>query len=166
MKFVFLTSQFYIDYAKCTEIERKLTRPYIQVYTKINEVQFAIPFRSGISHREHVLWTDRENHSGLDFSKAVVITDEKYINTELIPHIRQNEFDSLRGKEYLIKQKMLKHIREYKKAKLDLNNKRNKLLYEFSTMQYFEEYIADIENADDVKIEIKLMDNVKEVANV
>jgi protein AbiQ len=146
MEFVFLSAQFYADYAKCTEIERKEKRPYIQVYTKINELQFAVPLRSGIAHKDHVLWTNKKEGCGLDFSKAVVIIDENYINRETKPHIRQDEFDSLRGKEHIIKTKMLKHIKEYKKAKRNLNIERNKYLCAFSTMQYFEEYIERIDD--------------------
>lgn len=145
MKFLFLTEEFYHDYKLCSEIEQKLMRPYTQVYTKINGVQFAIPLRSGISHKDHVLWTDKKNHCGLDFSKAVIIVDDKYINKTAIPFIRQNEFDSLRGKEYIIKQKLLKHIIDYKKAKEELHIQRNKILCQYSTLQYFEEYIHDIE---------------------
>ena len=144
MKFLFLTEQFYDDYKSCSEIEQKSTRPYTQVYTRINGVQFAIPLRSKITHKEHVLWTDKENSCGLDFSKAVVIVDDKYIDKNKKPHIRQNEFDSLRGKEYIVKKKMLKHIADYKKAKTALHIKRNKLLCQYSTMQYFEEYFENI----------------------
>ena len=93
---------------------------------------------------EHVLWTDKENKCGLDFSKAVVISCDSYIDQSRIPHIRQNEFDSLRGKEYLIKQRLIKHISEYKKAKTALHISRNLTLCKFSTMQYFEKYIDKI----------------------
>ncbi|MDR2712130.1 MAG: hypothetical protein LBB91_03330 [Clostridiales bacterium] len=70
--------------------------------------------------------------------------DEKYIDNTKKPFIRQNEFDSLRGKEYIIKQKLIKHISEYKAAKTALHIYRNKLLCQYSTVQYFEEYIKDI----------------------
>jgi len=144
MKFLFLSSLFYSDYVNCVEIEQKPMRPYVQVCTMINGIQFAVPLRSGIAHKEHVLWTDRLNGCGLDFSKAVVITDKKYIDKISKPHIRQNEFDSLRGKEYIIEQKLKKHISDYKKAKEQLHIDRNKFLCKFSTMQYFEKYIKNI----------------------
>jgi len=145
MKFLFLTQQFYDDYKDCTEIEQKQKRPYSQVYTEINGIQFAVPLRSGINHK-HVLWTDKRKMCGLDFSKAVVIVDDSYIDKTTTPHIRQNEFDSLRGKEYIVKQKMLKYISNYKKAKTALNVERNKVLCQYSSMQYFEEYINKIES--------------------
>ena len=146
MKFNFLTQQFYTDYAHCTEIERKHTRPYAQVFIDVQGMQFAVPLRSGIKHKNHVLWTDRENQCGLDFSKAVLITNETYIDQQTKVHIRQKEFDALRGKEYIIKQKMLKHIADYFKAKQNQHIERNRLLCTFSTMQYFEAEIAQITN--------------------
>ena len=115
-RFVFLTDEFYKVYPSelYPEIEQKHNRPYIQVYVKINGIQYAIPLRSDI-HHPHVLWTDKKNHCGVDFSKAVVITDDKYIDMLTEPHIRENEFNALRGKDYKIKVKMEKYIEEYKK---------------------------------------------------
>lgn len=142
-RFVFLTDEFYKVYPSelYPEIEQKHNRPYIQVYVKINGIQYAIPLRSDI-HHPHVLWTDKKNHCGVDFSKAVVITDDKYIDMLTEPHIRENEFNALRGKDYKIKVKMEKYIEEYKKAKQDLNKKHYQNLVKYSTLQYFEKEIG------------------------
>ncbi|MDO5405882.1 MAG: hypothetical protein Q4F28_00960 [Eubacteriales bacterium] len=142
-RFIFLSEAFYIDYpsAKYPEMEQKHNRPYIQVYVEIDGVQFAIPLRSDI-HHPHVLWTDKENHCGVDFTKAVVITDEKYIDLTTDPHIRQNEFDALRGKDYKIKMKMQRYIEDYRKAKQDLSKQVNQNLVKYSTLQYFENEIG------------------------
>lgn len=142
-RFVFLTDEFYKAYPSelYPEIEQKRNRPYIQVYVEINEIQYAIPLRSEI-HHPHVLWTDKKNHCGVDFSKAVVITDERYIDMLTEPHIRENEFDALRGKDYKIRVKMEKYIEEYKKAKQDLGKKHNQNLVKYSTLQYFEKEIG------------------------
>ena len=74
MKYIFLTENFYNDYKSCEEIEKKLTRPYIQVCIEVDGKVFAIPLRSHIKH-PNVLWTDKENQCGLDFSKAVLSSD-------------------------------------------------------------------------------------------
>lgn len=58
------------------------------------------------------------------------------------PHLRQNEFDALRGKDYKIKTKMEKYIAEYKKAKMDLSKLINQNLVKYSTLQYFEKEIG------------------------
>ena len=142
-RFIFLSSEFYNTYpvAQYPEMEQKHNRPYIQVYVKIDGVQFAIPLRSDI-HHPHVLWTDKANHCGVDFSKAVVIKQESYIDMNTEPHLRQNEFDALRGKDYKIKTKMQDYIRKYKDAKQDLSKPINQTLVKCSTLQYFEEEIG------------------------
>ena len=73
-RFVFLSNKFYEIYpsSEYPEIEQKKNRPYIQICVEIDGVQYAILLRSDI-HHPHVFWTDKENHCGIDFSKAVVI---------------------------------------------------------------------------------------------
>ena len=142
MKYIFLTQQFYIDYKNCTEIEQKQDRPYVQVYVKVNSIDFAIPMRSDIKH-SYAFWTDKPNRCGVDYSKAVVIEDKKYIDTTRKPYIRPNEFKALIGKSFNIEQGLLNYIEEYKKAKLNQNIYRNKLLCQYSTLQYFEKYIVN-----------------------
>ena len=142
-RFVFLSKKFYNTYptSMYPEIEQKENRPYIQVCVEIDGVQYAIPLRSDI-HHPHVLWTDKENNCGVDFSKAVVIKDEEYIDSVKEPHLRQNEFDALRGKDYKIQTKMAKYIADYKKAKKDLSKPTNQTLVKYSTLQYFEKEIG------------------------
>ena len=79
MKYIFLTNDFYRAYRHCPEIEQKQQRPYIQVQIVIDGVIFAIPLRSNINH-PHVHWTDKPNRCGVDFSKAIVVEDKKYID--------------------------------------------------------------------------------------
>lgn len=142
LNFLFLTPDFYSDYADCKEIERKVDRPYIQVEVLIDGILFAVPLRSGINH-PHVLWTDKANHCGVDFSKAVVVTDrERYIDKSRKPHIRENEFEALRGKDHQVKMGLKKYIQRYLKAKSEPNIPRNKWLLRCSTLQYFEKYLT------------------------
>lgn len=142
-RFVFLSQKFYDTYptSQYPEMEQKQNRPYIQVCVEIDGVQYAIPLRSDI-HHPHVLWTDKKNHCGVDFSKAVVIKDESYIDLVIEPHLRQNEFDALRGKDFKIKSKMVQYIADYKKAKKDLSKPINQMLVKYSTLQYFEKEIG------------------------
>ena len=59
MKYIFLTQQFYDDYSHCTEIEKKKTRPYVQIYVQVNGIDFAVPLRSNITHK-YAFWTDKK----------------------------------------------------------------------------------------------------------
>jgi protein AbiQ len=107
----------------------------------VNGVLWGIPLRSHISH-DYVLWTDKNNSCGIDFTKAVVITDpNKYISGTQ-PHIRPDEFKVLKKfDEYRVKQKLQQYVKAYKKAKAHPEIQRNKQLLQFSTLQYFEKYI-------------------------
>ena len=140
MNYIFLTDQFYIDYSHCAEIEQKKERPHVQVYVNINEIDFAIPLRSNINH-SHVFWTDKQNRCGVDFSKAVIIEDIKYIDKTGKPYIRPNEFKALQGRERDVELGLLNYIEKYKDAKTNQNRRRNAYLIQYSTMQYFEKYI-------------------------
>lgn len=143
MKLVFLSAEFYKDYADCSEIEQKPTRPYIRIGVLINGVLWAVPFRSNIRH-EHVIWTNEAKRCGMDFSKAVVIVDpERYIDSA-VPHLRGEEFAVLKTiNAHAIEAKMAQFICTYKKAKRAPNVPRNKRLLTYSTLRYFEEYIPE-----------------------
>lgn len=141
LDFAFLSEKFYADHTDCPEIEQKEHRPYIMLQVEIDGVLFGIPLRSSINH-PHVLWTDRKNRCGVDFSKAVVLSDPASdLDRRKKPHIRPNEFKELKGKEHIIQTKMRKYIADYKKAKAKPEIERNRQLLKYSTLQYFEIYI-------------------------
>ena len=140
MKYIFLTEQFYADYVHCTEIEQKQSRPYVQLVLELDGITFAIPLRSNIHHK-YVLWSDKEHHCGLDFSKAVVVTDPNYIDRTKTPYLRQNEYKALKNKEHFAKQKLQKYIHDDKRAKKYSDKESNQKLLKYSALQYFEEYL-------------------------
>jgi len=141
LNFVFLTNEFYTDYAQCKEIVQKQSRPFVQVQIVIDGCLYCVPLRSNVSH-QYVLWTDKANSCGLDFTKTVVVLDSaRYIDNTNTPHIRSNEFNALRGKEHIIETRLIKYIKDYKEAKKRMDRPRNKMLVKFSALQYFEEYL-------------------------
>lgn len=116
-------------------------RPYVCIHVVVDGVLWAIPLRSHISH-EYVIWTDKENGCGIDFSKAVAISKpNEYISSKK-PYIRPNEFAVLkRINKHTVVQKMQQYMKAYLDAKKHPEIARNKQLLEFSTLQYFEEYL-------------------------
>lgn len=142
VKFAFLTADFFADYSGCKEIERKPDRPHVQITIEVGGNLFCIPMRSHITHK-HVLWTDKANGCGLDFSKAVVVTDPtRYIDAGKTPYIRSKEFAVLKNtSEFEVRRRLLAYICEYKEAKKRPEIQRNQILLKCSTLQYFEEYI-------------------------
>ncbi len=138
MKIRFLTDKFYEDYASCTELEKKKTRPYAQIcLISYSDLTFAIPLRSHIKHK-YAFFTNKEKTKGLDLSKSIVINDlNKYVNMELIAYIDIKEFSILEYQEKKIKTKLEIYIKKYIKALKYQNDNKNKLLCKMSTLQYF-----------------------------
>ncbi|MDY2883718.1 MAG: hypothetical protein SOT71_13795 [Romboutsia timonensis] len=146
MKYIYLTNEFYEKYKDCKEIEKKETRPYAMVLTRIDDVTWAVPLRSNIPHK-YVIWSDKPNKCGLDLSKAVVIEDVTYIS-EQDAQIRQNEFNELKGKEHILYTKLKSYMNTYLKAYARQDIKRNRELCQFSTLQYFHKYIKAFKQTD------------------
>lgn len=149
VEFTFLSDEFYTTYPadEYSEIERKVDRPYTQVIISLSSVIWAIPLRSHIAH-PHVFWTDKANGCGIDYTKAVPVIKEEYFDRVRQPHIRQKEFNAMRGKGFRIKKGFEKYISDYFSAKSDLDKAINKTLVEKSTLQYFEEYLNTEQDSD------------------
>lgn len=147
MEFVLLTSEFYKDYpnSEYPQLMAKPTRPYTHVKLDICDAHFYIPFRSNIEH-PHAFFTNKREKCGIDYSKAVVINDEKYIDNTQRAHIRENEFKKVKGKDYKLKRGFEEYIELYKKAKNGEEIAHREDILNFSSLQYFEEYILDSED--------------------
>lgn len=143
MEFRHLSDKFYVDYPneKYPEMMLKEYRPYTQTIITIDNLKFAIPLRSNISHDNNVLWTNKSDRCGLDFTKAVLILDDEYIEDKRV-YIRSQEHKKLMGKEYIVQQKMIKCIEDYKKAKENTHKSHNAEYCSYSTLQYFEQYLT------------------------
>lgn len=138
---VFLTDEFYRDYANCPEIEKKPFRPHVCVAFLVDGHLCCVPFRSHISH-EYAIFTDRDKRCGLDFSKTVVITDsERYINQEKRAFLRQNEYEVFKKlTPNDVKTAMTRYLKQYKRAKKAPQVPRNREFLKYSCIKYFEEY--------------------------
>lgn len=141
MKYRFLSQSFYLDYPThlFPELEHKADRPYTIICITLNNYTFALPMRSHICHK-YAYITDKANMCGVDYSKAVYISKQAYIDESRKPFIRQNEFNFLRGKEHILKTKFVKYIREYVKAQKSLDPNKMKP-FDYSTLHYFESIV-------------------------
>ena len=124
IEFYCLTEKFYKKYNKCVEILYKPKRPYIVHLVEYKGLTFAIPVRSNIKHK------------GLDFTKAVIITDFNYISKYQVK-INQIEYLKLDKNRKYIEKKMLSYVKTYKKALTRLDILRNKEIVQKSALQYF-----------------------------
>ena len=87
MRLVFLSSGFYEEARELSEAIMKVNRPFIMILLKLENLTFAVPFRSHISHR-WAFFTDLQNKRGIDYSKAILISDSSVGATAL--HFIQN----------------------------------------------------------------------------
>lgn len=144
-KLIFLTDAFFQAYADCPELEQKPTRPYIRIGIILGGVLWAVPLRSHITH-SYVIWTDREHQCGIDFTKAVAVSNPELYISAARPHLRPNEFEQLkRINQHTLEQKLLQYMRSYKRAKAAPNAPHNAALLRYSTLQYFEDYMTALE---------------------
>ena len=137
MQIILLSNKFYKDYASCKEILKKENRPYCCLSVYVDGVQFAIPFRHHITHK-HCFKTVGD--AGLDFTKAVVVTDEKYVSSRQTD-VDKLEFAIIKKYEVDITSSFMLYLSKYKKAKDKKDKQRKKSIVEYSALQYFEEYL-------------------------
>ena len=141
MQYKFLSEQFYVDYAGCSEMEQKPLRPYAVVLVRVIGLDFAIPFRSNIKH-SYVFWTDKANNCGLDYSKAVVVDLQRHIDHQRKPVIRKLEFKALLRQDAKVEAGLLRYINLYKKACFAPDNPRNRNIVNYSTLKYFHDELG------------------------
>lgn len=112
MRLVYLSEQFYSEYGHCPEILKKPLRPYACVAVQVNEHFFAVPFRHHIAHK-YAFFT--YGTCGLDYTKAVLLLKESYVDTRK-PQIEQREFNALKGKDTRIAREFSRYLKLYCKA--------------------------------------------------
>lgn len=132
-----LSENFYSTYANCTELLKKKNRPYACLTLEVDGLLFAIPFRHHIRHT-YAFHTIGE--AGLDFTKAVVISDPNYLSADT-PTIDGKEFAVLKRNENKIRYDFCKYIRQYRRAMKHRDNPRNANILKYSSLQYFEDFL-------------------------
>jgi protein AbiQ len=132
-----LTELFYETYAGCKEILLKEKRQYCIALFIVDDIKFAIPFRTNINHNYGYIFKNspRSDRSGLDFTKAVVITDESFIGENAI--IDSKEYSEFINKQVVIANRFEKFIKDYRKWTSNPSYYRAEKTISFSALQYF-----------------------------
>ena len=136
-----LSKKFYSKYDKKNypEIERKNDRPYVVILVKIKDNIFAIPFRTNIKHDACYRFMNSgrktKHKTGLDFSKAVVINDKKYIGGRAF--IDHKEFLELENRYYFIISRFKKYLSNYYRYVNGELKDRDAQKYKYTTLKYF-----------------------------
>jgi protein AbiQ len=139
LKVVNLTPSFIAKIAGLKETIHDKSRPHGIVTISVNGLTFAIPLRSNMNHPygvvlDTVVKNKKRSKRGLDFTKALIITDEA---TELGSYHSVSKAQ----KEVLIRQKKMiinqfqKYVADYVNAvKNDIANTVNSNAYQYSTL--------------------------------
>lgn len=123
-----LTQDFYDEHSHLQEVEDKKRdgtfsnkgRGYGILMVKVKGYKFAIPLRSKMKHKENfttkIYKENGQNlRKGLDYSKAVIITDERFVSLTSFK-IEQDEFLKIVKAENHIIQAFEKYVDRYVKA--------------------------------------------------
>ena len=140
MKFYRLSAGFYQQFGLHEEILTNKNRPYYVLLLEMDNLTYAIPLRSHITH-PYCYIADKSvgQNKGLDYSKAVVIAESQYLDCSPVT-IRQNEFNIYKKREYLIKKQFSSYVARYKKeVRRRLKNPKLPIsaLCQYSALKYF-----------------------------
>lgn len=142
-----LTSKFYNTYPDppYSEIIRKNTRPYNCLLIQSHYDYFiAIPYRSNINHKYSYRFKysrrSQRTHSGLDYTKLVIIKNLDYV-ASLNAVVDADEYKETRDKIDYIKKDVLTYITDYIEYIQGRSNKYDEKsfqrAYGFSALKYF-----------------------------
>lgn len=140
-KINYLSSDFFQEYKSSDypEIESKEKRPYMVLLINVCNNTFAIPFRTNVKHKSCYQFKNSsrntDSSTGLDYSKAVIVNDKKYIGNQAF--IDRKEYLELNSKYYFIIKQFTKYINGYKRYINGELNEFESRKYKFSTLQYF-----------------------------
>ena len=132
MKLAKLEQVFFVQNSHLVEVLHKEKRGYgIVVVSFAGGLTFGIPLRS---HIKHSACFRTVGEAGLDYSKAVIITDKSHIGGAF--KIPPNEYVKIADREIFITQRFEKYVGKYIIAvrKVDKNVLRE---YQYSTLQNY-----------------------------
>lgn len=137
----YITGFFFSAYSttQCPEILNNSDRPYMVLLVQINGNNFAIPFRTNIRHNACYIFRNSNrntnSHTGLDFSKAIIVNDPLYIGDEA--SIDDREYLELSEKHYHIIEQFKKYVDGYYQYVQGILPPRKAIKYQYTTLQYF-----------------------------
>lgn len=146
-----LSNEFMTDYPsnRYPELMTKQGRPYtcLLIDTCQNYL-ICIPFRSSIGHKNAFFFTgtqrSRQSHSGLDYSKVVLIKKKEYIDTVSVV-VDQDEYNEARANLPDIEKEIVEYIETYVNhinGSISIHRREYERKYKFSTLPYFHDVLG------------------------
>ena len=140
-KLNYLTAEFYNQYnsADYPEIENKSNRPYLVLLIQIENNTFAVPFRTNVKHNNCYKFENSsrptESITGLDYSKAVIVNESKYIGAAA--RINDMEYTELDANYHIIIKQFSTFVKNYIKFANGKLNEYQAKKYQYTTLKYF-----------------------------
>ena len=107
---------------------------------EIDGNKFALPLRTNIRHNYCYKFKntgrDTQSSTGIDFTKAVIVNDEKYIGEPTT--IDNKEYVELMNKFYFVIKKFCNYLNGYIDYRRNGGDEFTARKYQFTTLQYFE----------------------------
>ena len=107
---------------------------------EIDGNKFALPLRTNIRHNYCYKFKntgrDTQSSTGIDFTKAVIVNDEKYIGASTT--IDNKEYVELMNKFYFVIKKFRNYLQGYIDYRRNGGDDFTARKYQFTTLQYFE----------------------------
>ena len=142
----YLSNYFAYKYpeSEYPEFEHKINRPYVVLLLKIDGHTFAIPFRTNMNHKYGYKFINSgrgaNTCAGLDFTKVVLVDDEKLLGDDAI--IDNKEYLELSQKHYFIRKKFIRYYDNYKKYLNGELNEYQSKPYIFSKLNYYKKELG------------------------
>ena len=148
MDYIVLTKNFFDNYpnSEYPEFLTKINRPYILIKVTIGKNEFAIPLRSHLKYNKFNCslktreGSDSKEHCGLDFTKAILITDLDYYSYNIKGKkvvVEDKDHKVFLNSKTLIETTMKEYIERFKKKYPKRNIERNNKFCRYSTLQYY-----------------------------
>lgn len=137
----------YYDSQKYPELLTKVGRGYNIIVLYIENINglICLPFRSNMNHNIGYRFrhTARSctHHSGIDFSKLVIINDFSFIGNEIL--IDTDEYNEFIRHKNKIHKEAIKYINRYRELVLNNLTESREFTrkYKYSTLKYFHEFL-------------------------
>ncbi len=142
----YLSAEFYKTYNSndYSEIENKENRPYMVVLIKIERNTFAVPFRTNVSHNNCYKFKKSTRPTstvtGLDYTKAVIVNDKKYIGEAA--RINDMEYTELSENAAFIIKQFKKFVTDYIAYANGKKNYYAEKKFKFTTLKYFHDELG------------------------
>lgn len=145
-----LSRQFFDAYPhdQYPELMEKENRPYNCLLVEMNTYFICVPFRTEMNHNNgyHFSGSQRSVHhkSGLDYSKAVIVTNDEYISNApgIVDKDEYNEcVQNMEKITNAVTAYVLDYI-EHRKGEKLLHEREFHRRYQYSTLKYFEKELG------------------------